>query len=157
MLKFVALGTIGGAVVGGVAGGAVGALGLAGGPLALLTIPTLSVGGALLGGAAGFAGGAIIGSYVCAPKSTTCDNTPKAVPIPYPTPNTIPLVPPFPPMMPRTKDDDKGGKTICFYQHIDSVTGFCIYICVRPDGRAFRMNAAPDVFSDGKCPFVHTI
>jgi RHS repeat-associated protein len=76
------VGTVGGGTIGCAAGAAIGA-----------------VGGAFVGSAIGAAAGGIIGyNYCSGGEATTCDSTPKAVPIPFPTPNTIPLVPPVPPL-----------------------------------------------------------
>jgi RHS repeat-associated protein len=93
------LGLIGGELAGAPVGGAIGVT--AGGPAG-------GIGGVILGGLAGppggfligATGGAAIGIAICngGDDAASCPMPPPAIPIPYPTPDSIPWVPPPPPI-----------------------------------------------------------
>ena len=80
-------------------------------------------GGAVIGGAVGAVagpivgavGGAGIGAYIgykiCSGGETVCDTMPRAVPIPFPTGEPIPL---FPPLGPNNPPRDRDKEDQCF-------------------------------------------
>ena len=75
----------GGTAVGGVGG-------VAGGALAG------AIAGPYVGGGIGAGIGAYIGHRICSGGEAICDSAPQAPPIPFPTPGSIPFLPPPPPL-----------------------------------------------------------
>jgi RHS repeat-associated protein len=145
----VAAGTVAGppifGAIGGAIGSTVGSFALPGGGTIGGGVGGAAIGaaaGAVIGPVVGGVGGALLGSYIgemiCSGgEATTCDSTPKAVPIPFPTPNTIPLVPPIP-MAPPAPSPTPPPKFKCTGQFIPggNVTpSYCLYTCTSSAGK----------------------